>query len=494
MTGVTVKVSESLIAVSLDVGCWVDKVKPDRPGKVEPQRDAKPTDTTKPTRRPWAPGLRSLLVAAGLGATSSGILNVANDLVAVLALNAGPQQIGLLNAVESLAFLVFSVPAGWWLDRVDRRRALLWTQALATLALLSVPIAWLMGLLTFPHLVIASFFVGTAGMVWGLGLGALLPSVAGRDRAGAAFARKAAVETSASLVAPGLTGLLLMVLAAPIALFFSAFLEALAGLVLWRGGVGAARKGADGEGLAPGQAPDAAGPSNAATPPSGEAAEQPLGFAAGVAEGFRFVVGSRPILLSTINSAVLNASLAMSAAVSIVYVVRQLGFSPALVGLQGVVIGFSGLMGSILAAKLLDRFNGLKVAAVGITVAAAGSVLFPLASLHPGLGWSLPFVLGYSLLWNASIVSANSGLFGIVAALTPEGLMGRVQSFRMLVALGPLPIFGLVGGFLGERIGAVPTLWLVVGLAFVSVSITWSLWLLSRRRPWGVIVAQKSAD
>lgn len=455
-------------------------------------RTVKPARSVAPSavRRPLGPGLRSLLLAAGLGAMSSGILNVANDLVAVLALNAGPQQIGLLNAVESLAFLVFSVPAGWWLDRVDRRRALLWTQALATLALLSVPIAWLTGVLTFPHLVIASFFVGTAGMVWGLGLGTLLPSAAGRDRAGAAFARKAAVETTASLVAPGLTGLLLMVLAAPIALFFSAFLEALAALVLWRGRVDSGRKDAAGDGPEPGTLPHGGGPGGAAALASG--AEKPPGFAAGVAEGFRFVMATKPILLSTINSAVLNASLAMSAAVSIVYVVRQLGFSPVLVGLEGMVIGLSGLVGSILAAKLLDRFHGLKVAAVGISVAAAGSVLFPLASLHPGLGWSLPFVLGYCLLWNASIVSVNSGLFGIIAALTPEGLMGRVQSFRMLVALGPLPIFGLVGGFLGERIGAVATLWVVVGLALVSVVMTWALWILSRRRPWGLIVASKS--
>lgn len=456
-------------------------------------------------RRPLGPGLRSLLIAAGLGATSSGIMNVANDLVAVLALNAGPAQIGLLNAVESLAFLIFSVPAGWWLDRVDRRMALLWTQALATLALLSVPLAWLLGVLTFPHLVVASFFVGTAGMVWGLGLGTLLPSVAGRDRAGAAFARKAAVETTASLVAPGLTGLLLMVLAAPIALFFSAILEAAAALVLWRGG-GSARKTAepsapadlpdDAPGAAPGGLPDdapGATPGGAGADGGAKSASEPLAFAAGVAQGFRFVMGTKPILLSTLNSAVLNAGLAISAAVSIVYVVRELGFTPALVGLEGAVIGLSGLLGSLLAAKLLDRFHGLKVAAIATTVATLGTVLFPLASLHPGLGWSLPLVLGYSLLWNASIVSANSGLFGIVAALTPEALMGRVQSFRMLVALGPLPIFGLVGGFLGERIGVVATLWIVVALAVVSVVMTWSLWLLSRRRPWGLIVAKGSS-
>ncbi len=65
-------------------------------------------------------GFPTLLASVGFGAVSSGILNVADDLVAIYALDADATQIGLLNAAGSLAFLFLAIPAGIFLDRVNR--------------------------------------------------------------------------------------------------------------------------------------------------------------------------------------------------------------------------------------------------------------------------------------------------------------------------------------------------------------------------------------
>lgn len=416
-------------------------------------------------------GVRTLLLAAGLSGLSFGILGVANDLVAVLALGAGTEQIGALNAIESAAFVLLSVPVGWWLDRTDRRRALQWTQVLATLALLSIPVAWLCGVLTFWQLAGTSFLVGTAGMVWNLGLGALIPGLTGKARAAAAFSRKQAVETSAGLVAPGLTGLMLMVLAAPLALFFAAVLELCAGLVLrW--------VPAPGGEATDGPEPDGAGP--------GSASEPRPRFWAGVGEGLRFVLKTKPLLVSTLNAAVLNAALALYAAVSTVYEVRVLGFTPAMIGAVGVAIAAGGLAGAVAGGWLLERFRPVPLAAAMIAVAGTSTVLVPLASL-PALagGGAFALLLVQSLIWNSTVVIANAGLYGVLAQLTPDHLLGRVQSFRMLVAMGPLPLFGLAGGFLGAALGIIPTLWMYVGLALLAAVLTTFLWRMSVKEGWG---------
>jgi len=426
-----------------------------------------------PTRRRLVthPAVASILGAAGFSAVSTGILNVANDLVAILALGAGSLQVGVLNSLESLSFLLLSVPVGWWLDRVDRRGTLLWTQAITTLALLSIPVAWMLGVLTFWQLGVTSFLVGTSGMIWGLGLSTLIPAAAGKERAAATFARLQAVETSAALAAPGVTGALLMVMAAPLSLFFAALAELVAGIVLVLGGRAerAARPAPPG--------PTAGGDRAA----SGTEDPGRFPFWAGVAEGFRFSVSSKPIILSTLVSAVGNAALALMAAVETVYLVRHLGFSPALVGLQGTVIAAAGLAGSLLAAWLLERFGGLSVSALVGVIGTGSAFLLPLTALHPhSLGFTLPLVIAFNVLWNVSAVAGSAGKFGLLAAVVPDRIMGRVQSFRRLVSMGPVPIMGIAGGWFGEAWGLLPALWVFVALATTSAGLSLWLWIASR--------------
>lgn len=419
--------------------------------------------------------MTALLAAAGFAALSTGVLNVADDLVAVLALGAGTVQVGWLNAVSSAVFLVFSVPVGWWLDVVDRRRTLMATQAVATLALLSVPIAWLFGVLTFGQLLVTSSLVGLAGMVWGLGISTLLPTVAGRDKAGSAFARLQGIETTAGLVAPGLTGLLIAALAAPMALFFAAAFELFAGLSLI---LGARRQVADDAETSPSA-------DDAETSPSADAAADPPAgrpkFWAGVAEGFHFAIGQRSILMLTCASALINFSLALTSAVETVYWVHTLGFKPQVIGLIGVAIAGSALVGSLIADRLLRRFRDLNVSATGAVVATVGAVALPIASNVEGFGWSFGWVMVHTVVWNAAMMSANSGVYGIVARATPDRLMGRVQSFRRLISRGALPIASILGGFLGSSIGVVPTLWIGVAIAGLGAAATVAVWWLVRK-------------
>jgi MFS-type transporter involved in bile tolerance (Atg22 family) len=298
-------------------------------------------------------------------------------------------------------------------------------------------------------------------MVWGLGVSTLLPTMAGRERAGSAFARLQGIETTAGLVAPGLTGLLIAVLAAPMALFFAAAFELFAGLSLV---LGARRTG---------QGKDETSPSAE----SSAMKERPK-FWAGVGEGFHFAIKQRSILMLTCSSALINFSLALTSAVETVYWVRTLGFKPQVIGLIGVMIAGAALAGSVIAGRLLLRFRDLNVSATGTVVATIGAVALPVASYVPGFGWAFGWVAVHIIIWNAAMMSANSGVYGIVASVTPDRLMGRVQSFRRLISRGALPVASVLGGFLGEAIGVVPTLWIgvaVAGLGAAATVLVWSL-------------------
>lgn len=401
----------------------------------------------------------SLLFAAASGALSAGILTTANDLVAVLALGASTAQIGVLNALESISYLLLSVPAGWVLDRYSRRLALLGTQGLSTICLLIIPVLWSLGLLEFWHLALCSFVVGTAAMVWSIGISTTLAIVTPKNRIASAFSRLQAVQTSAGIVSPGATGTLLMFVAAPIALYFAAVFEFLAGLLL------------------------VLGKSGDATPKTGTDRSS-LRLFPGFVEGFSFVVRTKPIFYSIATSATTSASLALMSAVETYYLVQILKFSPIIIGFVGVVIALSALAGAVLGSWLLARFEPLQTACIASIVGTSCCPLLPLSSLAPTDGVvPLIMVLLFSASWNITAVISASGQFGVTAILTPEALMGRVQSVRKLLGMGPVPIFSLLGGAMGVMLGSTAVLWIFVALALVSTVLSIILLRISRAWP-----------
>ncbi len=71
------------------------------------------------------------LSGANLAAQSAEQLSLAAvPMVAVLALNAGPGQIGLLATVQTLPFLLLSIPIGLMADRLSRQRLLVAAEVL----------------------------------------------------------------------------------------------------------------------------------------------------------------------------------------------------------------------------------------------------------------------------------------------------------------------------------------------------------------------------
>lgn len=402
-------------------------------------------------------GFPALLLSIAFGAVASGILNVANDLVAIYALGANATQIGFLNASESMAFLFLAIPAGIMLDRVNRVTTMMWAQLVSGLAIFSVPLAWSTGMLTYPQLVIVSFLVGVAGMLWGMGAGSAIPGIVGRDLVSSAYARKETVDTSVGVISPGFAGLLVAVMSAPFTLIAAGAANLLAAATLLWG----FRK-------------------KSTSIPSLEDPVPRVGFRVSFIEGLRFTLKHRTIRALVSSSAITNMGLAFGSALETLYFVKVLGFSPQVIGLVVSTIAVGGLLGSLAVPPLVQRMGENGVLALSILCLPLAVALLPLAASAPGAAFAL--VVCHSVLYNALMVSYNATAYGLLAKSTPEEMMGRQQGFRLVFTMGPVPVLGIVGGLAGDALGMQPAMWIWVGLTAFAVLPLMSL-LRSGNRP-----------
>ncbi|MDO5744958.1 MAG: MFS transporter, partial [Micrococcaceae bacterium] len=329
------------------------------------------------------------------GAVASGILNVANDLVAIYALGANATQIGMLNASESMAFLFLAVPAGIMLDRVNRIKTMMWAQLAAGLSISSVPLAWMLGVLSYPQLVFVSFFVGAAGMLWAMGAGSAIPGMVGRGLASSAFARKESVDTSAGIISPGLAGILISVISAPFTLFVAAAANLFAAAtLLW-------------------------GFRQTGSSPAPHSLPAPrVGFRQSFAEGLRFTIKHPTIRALISSSAITNMGLAFGSALETLYFVKVLGFTPQVIGLVISTIAVGGLLGSLVVPVLVAKLGEYRILAFSILGLPLVVALMPLAALAP-VG-AVAMVVSHSVLYNALMVSYNATAYGLLASFTPE--------------------------------------------------------------------------
>ncbi|MFO1286416.1 MAG: MFS transporter [Rubrivivax sp.] len=148
--------------------------------------------------------LWSSILTSSFGAQ---ITMLALPLTAAVLLKATPTQMGLLTAVELLPFLLLSLPAGVWLDRVRKLPVYVGGELLMALAAVSVPIAGWLGWLTMAWLYVVGFVLGIVHTVAGSAALICSPGDVARERLVEART-KTPGGLGAEVVGPGIAGLL----------------------------------------------------------------------------------------------------------------------------------------------------------------------------------------------------------------------------------------------------------------------------------------------
>jgi MFS family permease len=346
---------------------------------------------------------------------------LAIPLTAAVLLHATPTQMGWLTTVELLPFVLFSLPAGVWLDRVRKLPLYVGGEVLLALAVGSVPLAWALGWLDMGWLYAVGFIGGLVHTVAGSAAQIVLTQVVPRERLVEAHARNSLASSSAEVAGPGVAGALIRVLGAPLALLADAGMLLLSAYVL------------------------------RATPVQENLQRSPRGrFWRDLREGLVFVARQR--LLWTLASCVGLWQVAHQSAivVQILVATRQLGMSESAVGTSYIALGAGTVTASLLGDRISRRFGPGPSLLAGVALSGLGWLLLAAAPTGP---------------WGVAAFALNLGLFGVGAvlifinfiglrqAVTPEPLLGRMTSTMRWLILLPAAPGALLGGWIGEHVG-----------------------------------------
>lgn len=368
---------------------------------------------------------------------------LAIPLMAVLLLGAQATEMGTLTAAGLLPHLLFSLPAGVWLDRVRNRRRLMIAADIGRAILIaSVPVAYVMGGLTMAQLYVVGFLSGSLAVIFDLSWSTLLVAVTRRDDYVEANALFSGSRSLAYVGGPPIAGLLVQILSAPLALVSDAisFLASAAFLARIR----------------------------AAEPLLEEVtASVRTRLVAGLSFTFRDPI-MRPTLLAVAWINLFNFGFA---ALFILYVTTHLGVSPGLLGAALGAGAVGGLIGALAAPAIGRRFGLGPAYALGCLIFPLPLVLVPIVDGPPLAVLAMLFATEFGAGLGVQILDINAG--AIITARVPDRIRASAGGAFRFINYGIRPVGAIMGGVLGGLIGVRETL-LVVTVA----SVAGVLWLV----------------
>ncbi|MCA0211917.1 MAG: MFS transporter [Proteobacteria bacterium] len=360
------------------------------------------------------------LAWANLAAQSAEQLSLAAvPLVAVLMLGSGPGEIGLLAAVQTLPFLLLSIPLGVLADRTSRRRLMVWAELLRAVSLGVLLAMVLTGQLSIFWLAVVGFAgaVGTVG--FSVAAPAMVPALVPRGSLARANGRLELARSAAYAAGPALAGALVAWVGGAAAFVLAALLSAAAVALLWR----------------------LHEPARTLAP-----ARHPLRE---MQEGAQFVWRHeylRPMLLTGIAW---NIAWFVLQAAYVPYAVRVLGLNTEAVGFTLGMYGAGMVVGALLAPRLVGamRFGSAVQFGPAVSVAAAGAMVATLALPHGVLAGLSFFLFGAGpIIWTITTTTLRQ-------SVTPDDMLGRVGAVFLTVNAGSRPAGAALGAVVGATWG-----------------------------------------
>ncbi len=360
-------------------------------------------------------------------------------LVAVLVLRADAAEMGTLLGVGLLPHLLFSLPAGVWLDRVRNRRRLMIAADLGrALLIASIPAAYLLHVLTVAQLYVVGFLSGCLAVVFDLSWSTLLVAVTRREAYVEANALFSGSRSLANVGGPPLAGGLVQLLSAPIALVADAISYLGSAFFLRR----------------------------IRTPePAIEFDQESM--RARLATGLVFIFRDsimRPILLSVAWINLFNFGFQ---ALFILYVTTNLGISPSVLGGALGAGAVGGVIGALLASRIGRRIGFGAAYAAGCLIFPVPLILIPIVTGPPEAVIAMLFATEFLAGFGVQILDINVG--GVLTARTPDRIRARANGAFRFINYGIRPIGAFMGGLLGGVLGVRETLFLVTIAASVGI-------------------------
>lgn len=381
---------------------------------------------------------RLLWIGQAISETGSVVTRTALPIAAILVLDAGALEVGLLVAASSVGVLVVGLAAGAWVDRLPRRPVLIWTDLARAFLLAAIPLAAVLGALRIELMYVVAFCSAALGSFFDAAYRSYPPVLVPRERLVEANGALAGVGAAAELTGPSLAGALVQLASAPFALLVDAvsfFVSAIS--------------------LAFIRTPE----------PRGVQPERREPLLREVGQGLAFLV--REPSLRVIAFSMLVGSLFGNffAALYALYALEELGLSPLVLGLIISAGGIGDLAASAFAAPIARRF-GIGPTIVWCEIAAGVLGLLTALAGGPPLVAAL-FLFIPQLVGDGFATAALINSVTLRQLLAPAAILGRVNATMHIVSQGIAPAGALVGAVIAEAAGIRVAVWIAVlgGLA-----------------------------
>ena len=396
------------------------------------------------------PDFLKLWTAETVSVFGSAITQLALPLIAATYLQVTPFEFGLLTTIEFLPFILLSLPAGVWVDRLRRRPILIVADLGRAVAIASIPVAFYFDALTIWQLYIVGFVNGCFTVFFDVAYQSYLPSVVERDQLVDGNSKLEITRSAAQILGPGAAGILIGLLKAP----FAMVLDSLS--YLWS----AHLRVLDPAAGAPGGAPRRGGPRSEAVDAPGDRRRPALRHRPPLAAVDRRHDGHLQLLRQR----------------------HRRDPHPVPDPRAGPRPGGD-------RHRVLDRV-------------ARGSCSRPSPRARPRSAWAwagcwcsrrsgsassgLPvaFAPDDLVFWAVAVWGFMGGFFGVAwninqvslrQAITPPRMQGKMNATMRFIVWGTMPVGAILGGALGSLIGLYPTI--VIGaigglVAFIPVTLS----------------------
>jgi MFS family permease len=389
----------------------------------------------------WSRDFRQVLAAFAVSSLGTKIAREAVPLTAVLVLQAGPGAMSLIGVAATLPTLLLGLFAGVFADRHRRRPLMIAADLLRFIALGSVPIAAWLGVLTVVQLLVVVMLVAALSLLFNAADTAFLPSLVERDRLVRANATRESIDATTEIIGPPIGGILVQTVSAPLTLLLDALSYLASALLLLR--VRQVELSA----------------------PSDSVRRSVLHE---IAEGLR-VLWQHPILRPLLFArAIRTLCGGMLGPFYVLYVIKHLGVSPAVMGMVIACGGVAAFAGAAVVPWLNDRLPVGAGLIGAFAIKAVGLAMLPLAGVLPT--WTLPLLVLQQVLQDSvtSYFAVNER--SLRQKLIPSHQLGRVAATVAVVNDGPVPLGALIAGLLVQIVSVDAVLWIAVaGYAFSPV-------------------------
>jgi MFS family permease len=360
---------------------------------------------------------------------------LAVPLVAVLPpLSASPFEVALLGTIEFLPFILFTLPAGAWVDRLRRRPILIVGDLGRAISLATIPLAYAFGGVSIGQLYIVGFINGTLTVFFDVAYQSYLPSLVDREQLVEGNSKLQTTVSAAQIAGPGIAGYLVGILKAPFAILVDSvsFVFSAAFVFLIRRPEPPVERHVDEDGRRRGS------------------------IVSEVREGLRFVLGNRSLRAIAAGTSSSNLFGQFAFATYLVFVVRELGLVPEQIGVVFALGNVGTLAGAVLAHRLSSWF-GLGRTIIGSLFLGGFSVL--LLALAPTSD-PIPFLVASGVVGGMASMVYNINQVSYRQAICPPPMQGRMNATMRFLVWGTIPIGGIIGGILATQLGLRQAIWI----------------------------------